>query len=197
MPTRISEAVKSAVIQQWLQGIARDTIAANNDLSGGGVTNIISEWKQGLGSSVADGLRELVVALKKIGITPSQCAVGCRVAMIMINLGVKEDSFEAFILEICNRCKDLGLTPENIAFHLKDLLDFSTTHAIPFSQIPNYIKQKADEKQKLEQEIKKLNGQIEMLTLEKSDRQFLRDQALQDERTTAAELKWYSDLRAE
>jgi hypothetical protein len=48
MPTRISEAVKSAVIRQWLDGIARDTIAANNDLSDGGVTNIISQWKQGL-----------------------------------------------------------------------------------------------------------------------------------------------------
>jgi hypothetical protein len=36
-----------------------------------------------------------------------------------------------------------------------------------------------------------------MLTLEKSDRQFLRDQALQDEGMTAADLKWYSDLRAE
>jgi hypothetical protein len=117
--------------------------------------------------------------------------------MIMINLGVKENGFEAFITDTYNRCKDLGLTPENIASHLKDLLDFSTTDAIPFSQIPNYIKQKTDEKQKLEQEIKKLNGQIEMLTLEKSDRQFLRDQALQDERTTATELKWYSDLRAE
>jgi hypothetical protein len=31
---------------------------------------------------------------------------------------------------------------------LKDLFDFSTTDAIPFSQIPNYIKQKTDEKQK-------------------------------------------------
>jgi len=62
MPTRISEAIKSAVIRQWLDGIARDTIAANNDLSGGGVTNIISQWKKGLGSSVADELRELVVA---------------------------------------------------------------------------------------------------------------------------------------
>lgn len=44
MQSRISEAVKSAVIQQWLEGIARETIAANNDLSGGGVTNIISEY---------------------------------------------------------------------------------------------------------------------------------------------------------
>ena len=155
MPTRISDAFKSAVIQQWLEGIARDTIAANNDLSGGGVTNIINEWKQGLGSSVADDLRELAVALKKIGITPAQCALGSRVTKIMINLGVKENGFEAFILDTYNRCKDLGLTPENIAFHLKDLLDFSTTYAIPFSQIPKYVKQKADEKQKLEEEIKK------------------------------------------
>jgi len=36
-----------------------------------------------------------------------------------------------------------------------------------------------------------------MLKLEKSDRQFLRDQALQDERMTAADLKWYSNLKAE
>jgi len=62
MPARISEAVKSTVILQWLEGIARDTIAANNDLSGGGVTNIISQWKKGFGSSVADELRELAVA---------------------------------------------------------------------------------------------------------------------------------------
>jgi len=122
MPTRISDVVKSAVIQQWLEGIACDTIAANNDLSGGGVTNIINEWKQGLGSSVADELRELAVALKKIGITAAQCASGCRVEKIMINFGVKENGFEAFILEIYNRCKDLGLTPENISSHLKDLI---------------------------------------------------------------------------
>ncbi|MGB8033441.1 MAG: hypothetical protein WCF03_06425 [Nitrososphaeraceae archaeon] len=197
MPTRISDAFKSVVIQQWLEGIALDTIAANNDLNGGGVTNFINEWKQGLGSLVADELRELAVALKKIGTTSAQCALGSRVTEIMINLGVKENGFEAFITDTYNRCKDLGLTPENIAFHLKDLLDFSTTYAIPFSQIPKYVKQKTDEKQKLEEETKKLKGQIEMLTLEKSDRQFLRDQALQDERMTATELKSFSNIKAE
>ena len=64
MPTRISEAVKSAVIQQWLEGIARDTIAANNDLSGGGVTNIINEWKQGLGLGILSSRRP-----KRVGCT--------------------------------------------------------------------------------------------------------------------------------
>lgn len=127
MPTRISDAVKSIVIQQWLEGIARDTIAANNGLSAEGVTNIINEWRQGLGSSVADDLRELATNLRKIGITHAQCSLGYRVAKMMINLGVNEDGFEVFILEIYNRCKDFGLTPENIASQLRDLLEFSTS----------------------------------------------------------------------
>ena len=88
MPTRISDAFKSVVIRQWLEGIALDTIAANNDLNGGGVTNFINEWKQGLGSSAEDDLRQLTITLKKIGITPAQCSLSCRVAKIMFNLGV-------------------------------------------------------------------------------------------------------------
>ena len=42
--------------------------------------------------------------------------------MIMINIGVKEDGFEAFILEIYNRCKNVGLPPENIAFPFERLI---------------------------------------------------------------------------
>ena len=68
---------------------------------------------------------------------------------------------------------------------------------MPFSQIPNYVKQKADEKEKLEKEIKKLKAQKEILNLQKSNSESVRDQALQDERMTAAELKWYSNIRAE
>jgi DNA-directed RNA polymerase specialized sigma24 family protein len=68
MPTRISDAFRSVVIQQWLEGIAPDTIAANNDLSGGGVTNFINEWKQRLGSSVEDDLRQLTTTLKKLAL---------------------------------------------------------------------------------------------------------------------------------
>jgi hypothetical protein len=45
--------------------------------------------------------------------------------------------------------------------------------------------------------MKKLKGQIEILNLQKSDSESVRDQALQDERITVTELKSYSDLRAE
>src|ERR1041385_320597 len=196
MPARLPDNIKSLVIQQWLEGKPRNDIAAENGLSDGAVTNIVNEWKHKLGFSLADDLRELAVTMKRVGVTASQCALGFRVAMIMLNMGVKEDDFESYILDIYNHCKNVGLPPENIAFHLKDLVDFSTTN-IPFSQLPNYIKQNADEKEKLEKEVKKLKAQKEILNLQKSYSESVRDQALQDERMTATELKWHSDIKAE
>lgn len=50
----------------------------------------------------------------------------------MNRLGVKEDSFESFMADTYDRCKNLGLTPENITPYLADLLEFSKS-------IPNHI----------------------------------------------------------
>ena len=154
MPARLPDSIKSPVIQQWLEGKPRNNIAAENGLSDGAVTNIVNEWKHNLGFSLANDLRELAVTMKRVGVTASQCALGSRVAMIMLNMGIKEDDFESYILDIYNHCKNVGIRPENIASNLKDLVELSTTDAIPFSQIPNHIKQKTEEKEKLEKEVK-------------------------------------------
>lgn len=195
MPTKLPAAIKSLVIQQWLQGSARDKIAAENDLSTGAVTNIISEWKQALGVPIADDLRELAVTLNKVGISATQCASGFRIASIMLKMGVKEDNFESFIVDIYNRCNNLGLTPENISLYMQDLLEFTKT--IPFSQIPEYITNKTDEKKKLEEQIEQLRNEKEILDKEKTESEFLRDKALQDQEITNSELKWYSKLKEE
>jgi hypothetical protein len=195
MPTKLPAAIKSLVIQQWLQGSARDKIAAENDLSAGAVTNIIFEWKQGLGVPIADDLRELAVTLNKVGISATQCASGFRIASIMLKMGVNEDNFESFIVDIYNRCNNLGLTPENISLYMQDLLEFTKT--IPFSQIPEYITKKADEKKKLEEQIEQLKNEKEILDKEKTESEFLRDKALQDQEITNSELKWYSKLKEE
>ena len=69
MPTTLPNNFKSLVIQEWLKGAQRDKIAGDNGLSAGVVTNIVNEWRNALGFSPADDLRELAVTLKKIGIT--------------------------------------------------------------------------------------------------------------------------------
>ncbi len=195
MPASIPENVKSSVIQQWLQGKTRDSIAIDTGLSTGAVTNIINEWRKGLGYPIADEVRELAVTFKKIGITATQCAVGFRLAAIMINLGIDEEEFESFISDIYEKCKKLDLQPDKIIYYIDELLKFSKD--IPLSQIPDYIKQKTDYKNKLEKDIEGLQNRIKQLEQERLDAEELRNLSLANERMTASELKWNSDLKIE
>ena len=49
MPSRIPDSMKSLVIQQWLRGARRDTIAVDNGISAGAVTSIVNEWRGAIG----------------------------------------------------------------------------------------------------------------------------------------------------
>jgi hypothetical protein len=195
LPTKLPENIKSAVIQQWLQGKSRDLIAVDNGLSAGAVTNIINEWRRGLSYPLADELRELAITFKKIGITAAQSAVGFRLATLMIKFGVNEEEFGHFISDIYNNSKKLDLQPDKIAYYLDELLKLSKD--IPLSQIPDYIKQKTNEKNKLEKDIEDLQEKIKELEQERLLAEELRNVSLENERMTASELKWYSDLKIE
>jgi predicted nucleic acid-binding Zn-ribbon protein len=201
MSSKLPDHIKSLVIQQWLQGLQRDLIAANNGVSAGAVTNVVNEWRRGLGSAITDDLRELGVTFRKVGITPAQCALGFRIAMMIAKLGVKkEDDLEQFILHVYNNCIDLGISPDNVTSHIKDLLEFSkntNNNAVPLSQISDFIQQKTNEKKKLEQEIHTLKDEIKTLNEEKLDSEHRRASALYEQNMTAGELKSYSDLKEE
>lgn len=204
MSSKLPDHIKSLVIQQWLQGVQRDLIATNNGLSAGAVTNVVNEWRRGVGSAIIDDLRELGVTFRKVGITPAQCALGFRIAMMIAKLGVKkEDNLEPFILHVYNNCIDLGVSPDNVALHLKDLLEFSKNtnnndnNAVPLSQISDFIQQKTNEKKKLEQEIQTLKDEIKTLNEQKLDSEHRRASALYEEHMTAVELKSYSELKEE
>jgi hypothetical protein len=62
------------------------------------VTNIVNEWRVDLGLPSANALRELGVTLKRVGITPAQCALGFRTATLMHRIGenrIGEKSFDS------------------------------------------------------------------------------------------------------
>ena len=201
MSSKLPDHTKSLVIQQWLQGVQRDLIAANNGVSAGAVTNVVNEWRRGLGSAIIDDLRELGVTFRKVGITPAQCALGFRIAMMIAKLGVKkEDDLEQFILQVYNNCIDLGISPDNVTSHIRDLLEFSkntNNKAVLLSQISDFIQQKTNEKKKVEQEIQTLKDEIKTLNEEKLDSEHRRASALYEQNMTAGELKSYSDLKEE
>jgi hypothetical protein len=196
MPLKLPEHMKSLVIQQWLQGVPRNDIAAQNGLSSGAVTNIVNEWRRNLGDRIADELRHLATTLRNVGITASQCALGFRLASIMLRIGVNEGDFESFILDVYNRCKDIGFSPESISSYIKDLVQFST-NGVPASKIADYLNEKSEEKRKLEEEIQRLNLQIAALKQEEKNCQTNRDKALREKQTTIEILNWYSNLKQE
>jgi hypothetical protein len=197
MPSRIPDSMKSLVIQQWLRGASRDTIAVDNGISAGAVTSIVNEWRATIESAKADELRELGTSLRRVGITPGQCAHGFRVAMIMKNLGVTENNFESFIVDVYNRCKDDGLCSEEFAELIKDMVEFSEANAVPLSDISEHIRQKGNEKNRLEEEIRDLRAELKALENERVASVQRRDTALHEENMTRAEIESYSDLREE
>jgi hypothetical protein len=96
----------------------------------------------------------------------------------MIKLGVDEEEFEYFISYIYNKCKKLDLQPDKIAYHIDELLKFSKE--IPLSQIPDYIKQKTNEKGKLEKDIEVLQEKLKQLEEERLLAEELRNASLKN-----------------
>jgi transposase len=61
MPAAIDPIIKQRVIAQYLQGVSRGAIAADNNIGTGTVSNIIGEWKKGVQDSDYESIRELSV----------------------------------------------------------------------------------------------------------------------------------------
>jgi hypothetical protein len=166
MPFGTGHDVKSGVICEWLRGSSRDKIAGIYNISTGGVTNIINEWRNNIGAYVAEDLRELSISLKKANITPIQCSIGFRVAKIMQRLGITEEQFEFFMSDIYDRCQKLQLGPDQIEKYLMETINI--TKIVFPSQIPNYINTKKLEIENLHTEIESIKQEISMSNIQKT-----------------------------
>jgi hypothetical protein len=77
MRQQVPTHIKEEVIRKWLSGEQRDKIANDISMGASTVTNIISEWREGVGIPSADALRDLATELKRLNINALQCANGC------------------------------------------------------------------------------------------------------------------------
>ena len=104
MPAAIDQAIKKQVIAQYLQGVSRDRIAADNGIGAGTVSNIIDEWKKGVQDSDYESIRELSVFCKKQGVTLNALASCIRVNNYIQSLGANanESTLELLIADLAN-----------------------------------------------------------------------------------------------
>ncbi|MFL6458687.1 MAG: hypothetical protein ACJ71G_17190 [Nitrososphaeraceae archaeon] len=150
MPGAIEASIKTKVIQQWLSGDSRAKIAIDNKIGEGTVSSVVSDFKIGLDNSEFDSANELALQAKKQGLNLSDLASNFRLHNFIRASAVTEDELESFIARIHPN----DLPHEKIVSCVNQLYDLSNEQSIPIQEVPNYIQQKLEEKQKIDQEVK-------------------------------------------
>ncbi|MFL6392808.1 MAG: hypothetical protein ACJ71E_12270 [Nitrososphaeraceae archaeon] len=150
MPAGVEASIKTKVIQQWLSGDSSAKIAIDNKIGEGTVSSVVSDFKIGLDNSEFDSANELALQAKKQGLNLSDLASNFRLHNFIRASAVTEDELESFIARIHPN----DLPHEKIVSCVNQLYDLSNEQSIPIQEVPNYIQQKLEEKQKIDQEVK-------------------------------------------
>src|ERR1700739_89473 len=148
MPAAIDPIIKQRVIAQYLQGVSRDRIAADNSIGTGTVSNIIDDFKKGVQDSDYDSIRELSVFCKKQGITLNALASCIRLNKYIQSLGANANEST---LKSC--ISDLANYPDREPAKLIEAAALVSESGIPLEKLEEHVKTLMAEKETLQREI--------------------------------------------
>jgi hypothetical protein len=140
-----------------VSGDSRTKIAIDNKIGEGTVSSIVSDFKIGLDNSEFDSLRQLAIELRKQRLNLSDLAPYFRLYNYFRNSGAAEERIESFITKV----DSIDIFPEKVIEYLNQLYDISKSESIPLEQVSSYIKQKLEEKKKIDEEIKQANDVLQ------------------------------------
>jgi hypothetical protein len=147
MPAAIDPIIKQRVIAQYLQGVSRDKIAADNGIGTGTVSNIIDDWKKGVQDSDYESIRELSVYCKKQGVTLNALASCIRLNNYIQSLGdANESTLESLIA-------NMGNYPGRDPAKLIEAAAQVSESDIPLEKLEDHVKVLMAEKETLQREI--------------------------------------------
>lgn len=181
----------------------RNTIAVECGLSNGAVSSIVDDWRRSAGMELAVLIRDIGVTLRKLGMSPAQCATGLRVIKMVERIGLDSDSIGSFLSEVYTKCQDLGVKPNHIARYITQLISFldsrATNHqeAVSIQLIDSIFEGRKQRKLELEEEIRCLESKLYKLQLETSRCESAFLESLQEKKRVELDLKWTTDLRTE
>ncbi|WP_458744289.1 helix-turn-helix domain-containing protein [Candidatus Nitrosocosmicus sp. T] len=89
----ISSFSNSIVIQKYCDGKTLAKITQETNLSKGTVYNLVKRWKDNLGNSGIEEIREFASIVNKSEMTIRECAQGFRIVQILKEFGIN-DEFE-------------------------------------------------------------------------------------------------------
>jgi hypothetical protein len=150
MPPLTDEQTRRNVIRQWILGFPRDKIAEQNGIGASTVSNIVANYKVGLEELDFASIRQLAVEARQHGWNLSQLASHFRLYNYFRSSGAVEEDIESFITNVSIN----DASPEKIIQYVNQLYDISKSESIPLDQVSSYIREKLEEKQKIDEQIK-------------------------------------------
>ena len=101
------------------------------------------------------------MSLKTQGIGMSTLACSVRLNNYIKNIGTNEDKIESFIVNLANSSE-----PEKLIDAANQVAELSKSESIPLEDLENHVKQKEEEKQRLEEEIRQTRAILESTNVE-------------------------------
>jgi hypothetical protein len=150
MPPLTDERTRRNVIRQWILGFPRDTIAEHIGIGAGTVSSIVANYKARLDDLDFDSIRQLAVDARQQSWNFSDLASHARLHKYFIKSGAAEHKIESFISKVSSS----DVPPEKIIELVYQIYEISRKESIPLDNLPDYINQKLEEKQKIDGEIK-------------------------------------------
>jgi hypothetical protein len=154
MPPLTDEQTRRNVIRQWISGFPRDKIAADNNIGAGTVSSIVASYKVGLEELDFDSIRQLAVEARQQGWNFTDLASHARLYNYFIKSGASENKIESFITKVSSN----DIPPEMVIELVYQLHEMSKSESIPLDQVSSYIKQKLQQKQKIDEQIKEADA---------------------------------------
>jgi vacuolar-type H+-ATPase subunit I/STV1 len=145
------------VVREWILGFSRDTIAEHNGIGAGTVSSIIANYKTGLEELDFDSIRQLAVEARQQGWSFADLASHARLYNYFVKSGAAENKIESFITKVSSG----DVSPSEMIELVYQLNEISKTQAIPLDQVPEYINQKLEAKQKIDEEIKQAEATLQ------------------------------------
>jgi hypothetical protein len=157
MPPLTDEQTRGNVIRQWILGFPRDTIAEQNGIGAGTVSNIVATYKVGLEELDFNSIRQLAVEARQHGLNFADLALHFRLYNYFVKSGATLEDIESFITNVSSS----DIPPEKAVEYVNQLFAVSREHSIPPDQVPNYIEKKLEEKQRIDEQVKEADATLQ------------------------------------
>jgi hypothetical protein len=144
------EKTRGNVVREWILGFPRDSIAEHYGIGAGTVSSIIANYITGLEELDFDSIRQLAVEARQQGWNFADLASHARLYNYFIKSGASENAIESLITKVSSN----DISPDHVIELVYQLHEISKQESIPLDQAPEYIKEKLEEKQTLDEQVK-------------------------------------------